>query len=54
MSEDRGASSGSTISRRRTPWYIAAAEVGADGFLNPVVPEDLALRLRDIKDTGPE
>jgi len=30
------------------PRYIAAAEVGAGEYFNPVVPEDLARRLRDI------
>lgn len=38
-----------------SPWrqrdlsrYIAAAEIGAGEFFNPVVPEDLARRLRDV------
>ena len=30
------------------PRYIAAAEVGCDEYFNPVVPEDLAARLREL------
>lgn len=33
--------------RAGLPRYIAAAEIGAGEFFNPVVPEDLAARLRD-------
>lgn len=32
------------------PRYIAAAEVGAGEYFNPVVPEELALRLRASND----
>ena len=33
--------------RAGLPRYIAAAEIGAGEFFNPVVPEELAARLRD-------
>jgi UDPglucose--hexose-1-phosphate uridylyltransferase len=42
-----------------SPWrsaglarYIAAAEVGAGEFFNPVVPEDIATRLRSVLQSG--
>jgi len=32
------------------PRYIAAAEIGAGEYFNPVVPEDLVVRLRELRD----
>lgn len=34
---------------RDLPRFIAAAEIGAGEYFNPVVPEDLAGRLRDLR-----
>jgi UDPglucose--hexose-1-phosphate uridylyltransferase len=34
--------------QRQLPRFIAAAEIGAGEFFNPVVPEDVAARLRDL------
>ena len=33
---------------RDLPRFVAAAEIGAGEYFNPVVPEDLAMRLRDL------
>ena len=32
---------------RDLPRYVAAAEIGAGEYFNPVVPEELAARLRE-------
>ncbi|MBU3688744.1 MAG: galactose-1-phosphate uridylyltransferase [Acidimicrobiales bacterium mtb01] len=34
--------------QRQLPRFIAAAEIGAGEYFNPVVPEDVAARLRDL------
>jgi UDPglucose--hexose-1-phosphate uridylyltransferase len=34
--------------QRQLPRFIAAAEIGAGEFFNPVIPEDVAARLRDL------